>query len=115
MERLILSPLTYVRIFSELEEILVIFFITKVAVKSPVTLIAVLHISSILSTPKISAMPSRGTPIPCRIVAKITIPTPGVLGVPIDAPTVVSAKITNSINVKSIPKSCVKNMAAHTW
>lgn len=90
-------------------------FINKEAVKSPVTFIVVLHISKILSTPKIRAIPSSGTPILCKIVAKITIPTPGVLGVPIDAPTVVIAKTINSKKLNSIPKSWVKNIAALTW
>ena len=83
-------------IFSLVVEKFVNLFITKVAVKSPVTLIVVLHISKILSTPRIRAIPSRGTPILCKIVASITIPTPGVLGVPIDAPTVVSANTKSS-------------------
>lgn len=55
---------------------------------SPVTLIVVLHMSKKRSTPKMIPIPSVGMPSPERIVAKITIPIPGVLGVPIDAPTV---------------------------
>lgn len=55
---------------------------------SPVTLTVVLHMSKKRSTPKIIPIPSVGIPNPERIVAKITIPIPGVLGVPIEAPTV---------------------------
>ncbi len=56
---------------------------------SPVTFTVVLHISRKRSTPKMIPIPSVGIPNPARIVVKITIPIPGVLGVPIEAPTVV--------------------------
>ena len=48
--------------------------------------------------------PSAGTPRLARMVASTTSPTPGVAGVPIEAPTVVSIRITISPKLRSIPK-----------
>jgi hypothetical protein len=52
-------------------------------------------ISRIRSTPMIRAMPAPVTPTRSRIDASTTIPTPGVLGVPMDAPTAVAANPTS--------------------
>ena len=90
-------------------------FITVAAVMSPVTLMVVRHISKIRSTPMMRAMPSAGMPRLLRIVASTTRPTPGVAGVPIDAPIVVSSKINVSAKLSSMPKTWHKNKAAMAW
>ncbi len=58
-------------------------------VASPVTLIVVLIISRILSTPRMSAIPALGTPTASSIMTSITIPAPGTAAVPMEASTVV--------------------------
>ena len=50
-----------------------------------------------------------------KIVANTIIPTPGVAGVPIDAPTVVSISRTISPLLKSTPKRLDRNSAAAAW
>ena len=78
---------------------------TVVAVRSPVTLMVVRHISSIRSTPRMRAIPVGGTPMPVRMVASTTMPTPGIAGVPIEAPTVVSNSSVISDALRSTPNT----------
>lgn len=73
------------------------------AARSPVTLTAVRAMSRIRSTPMIKAMPSAGTPTWVKIVDRMTMPTPGVLGEPMEAPTVVRIIGTKMVPVISIP------------
>mgnify|MGYP003305704569 CR=1 FL=1 len=59
-------------------------------VAPPVTFVVVLIISNILSTPRIKANPTLGTPIASKIITSVIIPAPGTAAVPIEAKTAVN-------------------------
>ena len=63
---------------------------TLATVASPVTFVAVLIISRILSTPRIRSIPSLGTLIASKIIISMMIPAPGTAAVPMDAKTAVA-------------------------
>ena len=63
--------------------------IATATLASPVTFVTVLSMSKILSTPRIKANPTLGTPIASKIITSVIIPAPGTAAVPIDAKTAV--------------------------
>ena len=67
-------------------------------VASPVTLTVVRTMSNILSTPRIMAIPSLGTPTDSKIITNITIPAPGTAAVPTEARTVVRTIVICALN-----------------
>lgn len=59
----------------------------EAATRSPLTMTAVRLMSSSRWTPIINTIPAVGIPAVSSTMARITIPTPGVPGEPIEAPT----------------------------
>ena len=70
---------------------------------SPLTLTLVLIISSNLSTPNKSVMPSSGMPSSVKIKDNIMIPALGMPAVPIEATVAVSIITIKSTNSSSMP------------
>ena len=60
-------------------------------------------------------MPAAGTPTDIRMVARITMPTPGVPGVPIDAPMAVTSISRTPVAPISMPKTWARKIAAVAW
>jgi len=86
----------------------------EAAVRSPVTLAEVLLMSRIRSTPRMRAIPDAGIPTDSRIVARITIPTPGAEGAPIEAPTVIATMKIMLARERSTPKTWARKTVATT-
>ena len=79
---------------------------------SPVTLVAVRHMSRMRSTPKISAMPAGGTPIASSTMTSITMPALGTAAVPMDASSAVKTMVACAPRSSGMPSVCAMKTAA---
>lgn len=76
---------------------------------------AVRLMSSMRSTPMIRAIPAAGMPTDPSTMDRMTMPTPGVEGAPMEAPTEVSTISAMPLMPISMPNTWARKIAAMPW